>query len=73
MHAKNPEDLTEWICLSDRFSQLGLSIMSGIVGLSKRPTGLVCPFRLALWKKESFNFKIYYFMMSINKIFIQFY
>ena len=54
-HARTSEDLTGWICLFDRSSWLSLSILSNIVGPSKRLTNLVCPLCLALWKKERFS------------------
>ena len=54
-HARNPKDLTELICLFERSNRLGLSILSGIVSLFERSVDLVCPFCLALWKKESFS------------------
>nr|CAN71780.1 hypothetical protein VITISV_028675 [Vitis vinifera] len=38
-----------------RSNRLDLPIPSGIVGPSKRLTSLICPFRLALWKKENFS------------------
>ena len=54
-HVRNPEDLTGLICPSKRSSRLGLSIPSSIVGPSERLANLVCPFCLALWKKENFS------------------
>ena len=53
-HVINPEDLTGWICPSDRSSRLGLSIPSSIIGPFKRLVSLVCPFHLALWKTSHF-------------------
>ena len=53
-HVINPEDLSGWICPSDRSSRLGLSIPSGIVGPFKRLVSLVYPFHLALWKTSHF-------------------
>ena len=55
-HAKNLEDLTKLIFLSKRSNRFGLSISSSIVSPSERSIGLVCPFHLALWKKENFTF-----------------
>ena len=53
-HVRNPEDFIELIYPSERSNRLDLSISSGIISLSERPISLLCPFRLALWKKENF-------------------
>ena len=58
MHVRNLEDLIVLICSSERSSRLGLSIPSGIVSSSEMSTGLVCPFRLALWKKKNFSLQV---------------
>lgn len=42
-HVRNPEDLTRWICPSNRSSRLNLSIPSDILGLFEKSVGLVCP------------------------------
>ena len=55
MHVRNPEDLTELICPSERFSRFSLSISSDIVSPSEKSVDLVCLFRLVLWKKENFS------------------
>ena len=53
-HVKNPKNLTRLIYPSKKSNQLGLSISSGIANPFERSTSLVCPFCLALWKKENF-------------------
>ena len=55
MHVRNPEDLTELICPSERFNRFGLSISFDIVSLFEKSVDLVYLFRLVLWKKENFS------------------
>ena len=58
MYVINLEDLNGLVCPSERSSRLGQSILFGIMSPFERSVGLVCPFRLTLWKKENFSFLV---------------